>query len=167
MTPHTILDDATAWLRAHYDAEVCRGLTVVSGADLLDVNLNNLKARHKRGQLYTLHSHGPAFTGEHMVANLIVDRFLRHGSIMVPPKVLVKWLRWVRNHVLSGEMNRDAVLRCVKRSGSAAFHLYEGWSDLEEMTGEAATIVPIGTMVTRLAVALYVRSGAYRDGVRA
>lgn len=127
---------------------------------MLDINFNTFSTRLKRDQALALR-HEPAgvgratvsLTGYHLVHNLLADRLMRYGF---SPELAKEQAIWVREHILAGEMFTETILRFMKNvNGQVVFHRYE-LGEVEATTGDAATIIPIGTMVVRLAVKLFV-----------
>ena len=64
----------------------------------------------------------------------------------------------VKDHVVMGKRNIDTILRVEMRDDLPVIHWYDSSADLGAFTGDAAVILPIGTMVVRLAAALVARN---------
>lgn len=140
-------------------------------ASLLGINSNTLKTRLARGQALVLRDPDGGtrrtltFTGYHLTYNLIQDRLLRYGFTVDPdPQGLdhltYAYSEWTMQNVLGQPHHLDAVIRFRKEGDGAVQAIPFELGAVEDWTGDAAMILPIGTMVSRLAVSLYMRSGA-------
>lgn len=141
-----------------------------AAAQLLNINPSTFKTRLSRGQALVMReSSGEqravlTFTGFHLVYNLLSDRLLRYGFPVEHDGTTMaenpyRYAEWAFENVLSPPYFTNAVLRMRKEpDGTSQNMMYEN-GDMERWTGDAALLIPLGTMVTRLAVSLYSRSG--------
>lgn len=137
-------------------------------AELLGLNPSTLKTRLSRGQALSLRETDGRqralveFTGFHLIFNLLNDHLLRWG-VAEADKITLPYAEWVNSHILAGPHFTEAVLRVTQdENGKATAHLYEE-GGVEQWTGTSALIVPIGSMVVRLATAVLMK----KDGKRA
>lgn len=168
--------EALAYLKDHWHV----GMAGTSDAAyLLGINPNTFKTRLARGQALVMReANGEqratlTFTGYHLVYNLITDRLLRYGfpvepdeSADIAPEPIVyaqkptAFAEWAFNNILSTPHYTDAILRFQKDAdGMMTGHVYED-GGVEEWTGDAALILPIGSMIVRLAATLHMRSAS-------
>lgn len=161
-----LLDLSAAWLASNYHVAICQG---GDAAQLIEVNPNTLRTRVAREQALAMRDDDDGrhvrFTGFHLVHNLIQDRLSRY-SVPVDQADLLTWTLWVHDHVLTGERFNNAVIRAWSRTDATAtsFHLFEE-GDVEPFTGDAALILPIGSMTLRLAVTLFMRQKGAAEAV--
>jgi hypothetical protein len=153
------------YLNDHWDTPIAGSGDAIL---LLDIPRGTLKTRIARGHALAHKNPGEVrnrieFTGYHLVHNLLQDRLARYGfptetADQTMYDVVTSYTERVREAVLAGR-RVDMILRFQKHSGDAAFSYHE-YDDgrVEPFTGDAALIVPIGTMVVRMAVQIYMRS---------
>ncbi len=134
---------------------------------ILKIKPNTLRTRISRNQAMALKDEdgrqraSVSFTGFHLIYNLIQDRLIRFN---VPLDSKGDWdfpsvyADWVQSKVLNDPFNTDAIIRFDLSDDGASSHLFED-GGIENWTGDAALILPIGTMVLRIAIGLYVKSG--------
>lgn len=157
---------ALAYLKDHWHIGMAG---TADAASFLEINPNTLKTRIARDQALVLrgprgkHRQTLTFTGYHLVYNLLHDRLLRYGFPAGDEEQGVGWLsyiyaEWVADNVLSPPHHLDAILRFTKQvDGQAQNEAYED-GRVEEWTGDAALIIPIGTMVVRIATLVHMRN---------
>lgn len=163
--------------------------TIMTGtadtAQLIDINPSTLKTRLARHQAMAMHDADGVqrgtlrFTGYHLVYNLIADRLLRYGfSIAAMGKepedeasqgwIAHVYAQWVYDEILSVPGRVNAILRCRKELGGIDQILTFEDGEVEPWTGDAALIIPIGSMTVRLATTIFSRLGgeAFHEAVR-
>ena len=178
-----IIPAALAFLKANWNVSMTGTSDTTA---LIGINPNTLKTRLARHQALTMREHDGVqrgalrFTGYHLVYNIIADRLLRYGfSIDAQGKdsdsendqgwTAHVYAQWVFDEVLSGAGNADAILRCKRDAdGNTQILLFED-GDVVPFTGDAAMILPLGTMVVRLATTLFARFGgeAFHESLKA
>ena len=177
-----LIPDALAFLKANWN-------TIMPGtADataMIGINPNTLKTRLARHQALAMREddgvpRGPLrFTGYHLVYNIIADRLLRYGFSVDatgeesddPNKqgwTAHVYAQWAYDEILSGG-HVEAILRCKKENDGAPQILTFEDGDVLPVTGDAAVIIPMGTMMVRLATSLFARFGgeAFHESVKA
>ncbi|WP_306111327.1 MULTISPECIES: hypothetical protein [unclassified Roseovarius] len=136
-------------------------------ATFLRIKPNTLRTRIARDQALSLRDESGrqraavTFTGYHLVYNLIQDRLIRFGVPLEPKSgegFAEAYTDWVESNVLKDPFLINAMVRFDNNDDGAVSHLFER-GGIEDWTGDAALILPIGTMVFRLAISLYVKSG--------
>lgn len=162
---------ALAYLKEHWHI----GMTGTADAShLLNINPSTFKTRLARGQALVLRDMDGrqrgalTFTGYHLVYNLLSDRLLRYGFPVEHDEKTMAWLphvyaQWVFDNVLSAPNHFEAILRFRKEPDGGSQNMVFEDGNVQDWTGDAALIIPIGTMTIRLAAALYARSG--RDAI--
>ncbi|HMN37202.1 MAG TPA: hypothetical protein PKD49_05760 [Hyphomicrobium sp.] len=164
--------EALAHFRGHWDVDI---VGTSDAAQLLDIKPNTFKTRLARGQALVLRDPNSEqrtalrFTGYHLVYNLLLDRLLRYGLSVEHDKTTELahvYAEWTFKNILSTPYHADAVVLFRKLSdGGCQDMVFENGS-LEDLTGDAALIIPIGSIIVRLAAALYVRSaGSHREHI--
>lgn len=160
--------EALAYLKENWHAGVVGSS---DAAYLLNINANTLKTRLARGQALVLRDPSGerrstlTFTGYHLVYNLLFDRLLRYGlPVEQGERNLAElphhYAQWAFDSVLSAPHYVDAILRFRREpDGEVQVMTYEE-GGVEEWTGDAALIVPIGTMIVRLAATLHMRAAS-------
>ncbi|WP_442582518.1 hypothetical protein ACSBOB_11475 [Mesorhizobium sp. ASY16-5R] len=138
-------------------------------ANFLEINPNTFKTRLARGQALVLRDPNGeqrstlTFTAYHLVYNLLSDRLLRyafpveHGENSMSQLPYV-YAEWAFHNVLSGPRHTEAILRLRKEENGTSQNLVFEDGNVQDFTGDAALIIPIGTMIVRLATTLYLRS---------
>lgn len=128
---------------------------------LLGINHNTFKTRLARGQALAVRSgEGKSrktlsFTGHQLVHNLLADRLLQYG--LPSDEFAEKFSDWCFENILSKPYRIDAVLRFRKDEDGRVEGLVFEEGDVESWTGDAALIIPIGSMLIKLALNLYTR----------
>lgn len=166
--------EALAYLKDHWHTGIAGSS---DAAYLLDINPNTFKTRLARGQALVMReANGEqratlTFTGYHLVYNLLSDRLLRYGFPVEHDETTMAMLphvyaEWAFNNILSTPHHTDAILRFRKEpDGGSQNRVFEN-GNIEDWTGDAALIIPIGTMIVRLAAALHIRSaGTHREHI--
>ncbi|WP_417709768.1 hypothetical protein [Roseibium aggregatum] len=152
---HELFKEAFAYMRANWEQELC---STTQAAELIGINLNTFQTRLMRNQAIANRPEAGSrkklkFTGYQLVHNMIADRLLQYG--LPDNGFAAEYAEWVSKYVLSDPHYKDAVVRFQKREdGSIKRHVFED-GEIERWTGDVALVLPIGTMVTRLAVTLY------------
>ncbi|MDM8168572.1 hypothetical protein [Roseovarius sp.] len=136
-------------------------------ATLLRMRPNTLRTRIARNQALAIRDGDDrqraavSFTGYQLVYNLIQDRLLENHFPLEPrvgegfPEA---YAGWVHSSILNEPYQLGAIIRFDRQNGNGVSHLFED-GNVEAWTGDAALILPIGTMVLRMAINLYVKSG--------
>jgi hypothetical protein len=161
------VEQALAYLKAHWHT----GMTgTADAAQLLNINPNTFKTRLARGQAMVLRDPNGeqrailTFTGYHLVYNLLSDRLLRYGfpvdhderTLAELPHV---YAEWAFNNILSPPHHSEAILRFRKEADGGSQNMAFEDGNVQDWTGDAALIIPLGTMIVRLAATLYMRTG--------
>ncbi|GLK76695.1 hypothetical protein GCM10008171_19490 [Methylopila jiangsuensis] len=154
------------WLADHWHKAAASG---AEAATLLAIKPNTLKTRVSRGQALALRT--PAgdvrsnvtYTGYHLVYNLLQDRFARF-NVFSPDKsegmkdLVHLYAEWTREHILGGEHHHSAIIRFTyDHDGHINNHLITD-GKIDEADGDTSVIVPIGVMVGRIAMNLWLKS---------
>ena len=171
---NTFLREALAYLKEHWHV----GITGTSDAAyLLDINANTFKTRLSRGQALVMREQNGeqranlTFTGYHLVYNLLSDRLLRYGFPVehgeeTQAELPYIYAEWAFNNILSAPHHIEAILRFRKESEGGSQNMVFEDGNVQDWTGDAALIIPIGTMIVRLAAALHFRNaGTRRDQI--
>ncbi|CAK7257258.1 MULTISPECIES: hypothetical protein [unclassified Shinella] len=165
------MNDLVSRALAHFKEHWHIGMAGTSdAANLLDINPNTLKTRLARGQALVLRDPNGlqrstlTFTGFHLIYNLLSDRLLRYGFASDHDETTMAHLpyvyaEWVHEHVLSSPHRIEAILRFRKEADGGTQNMVFEDGNVEDWTGDAALIVPIGTMVVRLAATVLMRTG--------
>lgn len=164
----TFFQKPLAYFKDHWHIGIAG---TANAAELLDINPNTLKTRLARGQALVLRDadgrtrSSLTFTGYHLVYNLIQDRLLRYGFAVDADEKGFDYLtytysEWGMNQVLSAPHHLEAVIRFKKGSDGQVQPMAFENGGVEDWTGDAVMILPIGTMISRLAVSVYMRTGA-------
>lgn len=153
------------------------GMPSITGvAELLGVNRNTFKTRIARGQALSLREPNGElrktliFTGYHLVYNLLSDRLLRYGfsvhhdeaSLASEPHT---YANWVGEKVLTSPYRSDAILKFSKDADGKVMGVAYENGDATLPYSDCALILPIGHMVTRLAMSVHMRSNPARYGM--
>ncbi|KKN94436.1 hypothetical protein LCGC14_0187830 [marine sediment metagenome] len=161
-----LVTNALAYLEEHWHV----GMTgTADAAHILNINPNTMKTRLARGQALVLRDpnggqrQALVFTGFHMVYNLLQDRLLRYGfpvehderSMGELPYTYAEWA--LKNVVVGHKVDAVVRFRREPEGGTQAMPFEDG--AVEDWTGDAALIIPIGTMIVRMAMLLHMRSG--------
>ena len=164
---HPLATASLDFLRTHLDVGLCG---TKEAAELTKMNLNSLKSRVARGHALVLRDpdgrvrDSLTFTGRHLIYNMVADRFLRFGVLTElqngePGYIVDEIVNMVERHVLAGMRNVDFVVRVdVDEDGSIRYNTELG-EDFAQFTGDAAVFFPLGTMVHRIAYAVFARHG--------
>ena len=163
---HKLISNALKWLDSNWSEPIC-GTT--DAARVLSVKPNTLRTQVQRGQALALRTPGEVrdtieFTGYQLVYNCLQQalsrrRYALDGLDEGSCTAVKEWCEVVRSKVLKSPHLGDILIRIVERDDNPVVHIYED-SNLLETTGEPAFLIPIGSMVIRMATDLYVRNNA-------
>lgn len=161
-----LIKDALDWFAGNWQTAIC-GST--DAARFLQIKPNTLKTRLARGQALAFRIPGNVrdsveFTGYQLTYNLIQHVLIRHrfnfaGLETGDCEQIKTWCAAVEEDILKPPYDGDAVFRVVERDEIAIAHYYPD-GEVMATTGEPALIIPIGTMMIRMAVDLYMRKRA-------
>lgn len=148
------------YLAENWDRKVASGGLA---AEMIGVNQNTLRARIKSGRAMAfIDADGRTrasvdYTGFHLVYNMMFDRLARFGITLDDDDMLLLALA-VKDDVVTGKRNIETILRVEVRDDVPVVHWFDSASELGAFTGDAALILPIGTLVIRLAATLVARN---------
>ena len=101
------------------------------------------------------------FTGMQLVFNMISDRLARFNIHLdddpAHPRNLAGAVEYAFQHILKGEQNINSFVRIEMWDGKPLVHWFKDGDDLANLTGDVAVVMPIGTMIVRLAAHLFVK----------
>ena len=137
-----------------------------AGADLIGVNRATMRTRIAKGQAMAMRDtegreRGRVeYTPQHLVYNILYDGLARFNA--VPDEEHAR--EWIfmavegfYQDLRNGSFNEATVVRSIKRDGKVSLQLYDNFNEIEQFTGEPCVAVPIGTMIVRLAGALFMK----------
>lgn len=169
---HPLFEKSVAYLRDHWDVGL--DLSTAEAARQMGMSHNTLKSRLTRDQAVCLRDMDGRqraaidFTGRALVFNVLIDRLLRYGVPYANEEsgsvhIAHTYSEWVRDNVLSPPFNSDMIIRIDRdEDGTVRHHFFED-GNVGDWTGDAALIIPIATMVLRMAASLAMRG---QNGVR-
>lgn len=157
--------DSLAWFAVNWNTAICGS---ADAAQFLAIKPATLKTRIARNQAMAMRTPGEVrgsveFTGFQLVYNLLQHSFMRHrlqlpGLETVDCPQIRQWCADVNRDVLHAPFLDDVVIRVlIPDEGNLIFHYFEDDVDLMASTREPAFIIPIGTMLKRIARELYRR----------
>jgi len=164
MAKDDLTEKAITWLNEHWLRPVA-GIGDVE--QLIGIKASTLKTRVGRGHAMALHTQTGGirnrieFSPAQLVYNLLQHAFSQHRFSIDGlesghcPKIL-EWCKWTQKHILSGPRYDTAVFRILDRAGNTITHEFEDDEEVMRFTGEPAMIIPISSIVFRMAIALYV-----------
>lgn len=137
-----------------------------AGADLIGVNRATMRSRIAKGQAMAMRDtegreRGRVeYTPHHLVYNMLYDGLARFNAVP-DGKHAQDWIfhavEAFYRDLRDGSFNEATVVRSVKRDGKVSLHLFDNLTEAEKYTGEPCVVVPIGTMIVRLAAAIFMR----------
>lgn len=156
---------ALVYMREHWHTGMVGSSATAS---VLGMNPSTLKTRIARNQARVMRTQGGEtikplmVTGFQLVFNLLQDRLMRYGfswdSEGKAEHQVYAHADWILRNILDGEYKVDTILIMSRDSdGRETLQLCKD-GDAIEYTGDAALIIPIGTMTVRLALSMLMRS---------
>ena len=101
------------------------------------------------------------YTGQHLVFNMVFDRLAKFGIQLdedpKSPHLLCVYVEEIYKDVIDGELNVEAIMRVEMRDGCPVVHWFKDSEELGRFTGEVALVLPIGSMVARLACKMFMK----------
>ncbi len=137
-----------------------------AGADLIGVNRATMRTRIARGQAMAMRDtegreRGRVeYTPRHLVYNMLYDGLARYNAAPDDQEVedwISGTIQTLYNEISKGDFNKEALVRAVKREGKVSLTFFDSFDQAEMFTGEPSVFVPIGTMIIRLAHALFAK----------
>lgn len=137
-----------------------------AGADLIGVNRATMRTRIAKGQAMAMRDtegreRGRVeYTPHHLVYNMLYDGLARFNATPDDEETK-KWIfmtvEGFYRDLSSGTFNQETVVRSIKRDGKVSLQLFHNFTEVEQYTGEPCVVVPIGTMIVRLASAMFMK----------
>lgn len=160
-----LIKNALTWFSDNWDVPIC-GTT--DAARVLGMKANTLRTRVQRGQAVATRTPGDVrdtieFTGQQVTYNMFQHVFSRFS---IPIKDLetgacpeiIKWCDKIKIEVLTKPFIGNGVARYVVQEEDRVGRHYYTDGSVIDTSGEPALIIPVGAMVIRIAVDLWMRS---------